>query len=31
MTRPLLQGLLLGALLAFVVLGVRHFWRLVMH
>jgi hypothetical protein len=31
LARTAIRGLLLGALLAFVVLGIRHFWRLVFH
>lgn len=31
MIRTFLKGMIFGALLYFVVLGLRHFWRLVMH
>lgn len=29
--RVILQGVIMGAVLAFVVLGLHHFWQLAMH
>jgi hypothetical protein len=31
LARTFMRGMLFGALVYFVVLGIRHFWRLVFH